>query len=214
MFKINYRIVESYKQLKALDARAYDNEWANIEGLIELQFGESSIGYMYDGEITTEMYDAGCFQDELLVSWFKNLLDTVVALQQSDYVTLCEIECPQIIEFSKQGEQLIVREVKTKYDMNKNIISIGTPTISLGKLKCIVELKSGKKIEEEIKLSETSFKKVSILQSEFEKEVLTKSIQFVDEIAIQYPWLIQSRTFTGLNEQIENVRLLIKHLLS
>ena len=66
MFKLNYRIVESYECLSEMDAATYDREWGNIEGLIELRFGESSIGHMYDGEITPEMYEAGCFQGE----WF------------------------------------------------------------------------------------------------------------------------------------------------
>lgn len=45
---------------------------ANIEGLIVLQFEEDSIGYMYYDEIIPEMYETGCFQDELLVLWFEN----------------------------------------------------------------------------------------------------------------------------------------------
>ena len=82
MFKLNYRIVESYERLKEMDASSYDREWGNIEGLIELQFEEDSMGYIYDGEITPEMYEAGCFQDELLVSWFAKSLDTVISLHQ------------------------------------------------------------------------------------------------------------------------------------
>lgn len=80
MFKLNYRIVERYERLKEMDASSYDREWGNIEGLIELQFEEDSMGYIYDGEITSQMYEAGCFQDELLVSWFVKLLDTAISL--------------------------------------------------------------------------------------------------------------------------------------
>ena len=110
VFKINYRIVESYERLKEMDASSYDREWANIEGLIELQFEEDSMGYIYDGEITPEMYEAGCFQDELLVSWFAKLLDTAISLHQSDYVILHGFECPKFIEFFKHGDQLIIKE--------------------------------------------------------------------------------------------------------
>lgn len=213
MFKINYRIVESYDRLREMDTTTYDKEWGNIEGLIKLQFGESSIGYMYQDEITPEMYEAGCFQDELLVSWFANLLDTVVALHQSDYVTLSEIECPNVIEFCKKGNQLRVRELREVFKENKelsDIVSKGSPIISLEKLKYTIQLKSGKHIEEEVKLRATDFKEVIILQSEYEQEVLVKAVQFVDEIASQFPWLIPSKTFVRLNEQIENVRLLVK----
>lgn len=212
MFKLNYRIVESYERLREMDAATYDREWGNIEGLIELRFGESSVGYMYDGEITPEMYEVGCFQDELLVSWFRNLLDTVVALRESDYVTLCEIECPKIIEFCKHGEMLSVRECSEVFDQDQGSVDMelmGRPFLLKEEHKYIVQLRSGKHIEMKVKLSETDFKKVSILHREFEQEVLVKAIQFVDEVVSQYPWLMPSRTFTTLNERIENVRLLI-----
>lgn len=87
-----------------MDASSYDREWGNIEGLSELQFEEDSIGYIYDGGITSQMYEVGCFQDKLLVSWYVKLLDTAISLHQSDYVVLYEFECPKFIEFFKHED--------------------------------------------------------------------------------------------------------------
>lgn len=213
MFIINYRIVESYKRLKEMDAATYDREWANIEGLIELQFEEDSIGYMYYDEITTEMYEAGCFQDELLVSWFNNLLDTVVALQKLDYVILYEMESPKFIEIYKSGEQLLFKENIEELKKCKTIDDmplIDRLIISFKTFKNTGHFRFAKCNKEELVATMKGFKETTILQSEFEQEVLAKSIQFVDEIANQYPWLMPSRTFIALKERIENVRVLIR----
>ncbi|ADZ84724.1 hypothetical protein [Cellulosilyticum lentocellum] len=121
MFQINYRIVENEDELKKMTKEAYDEEWGNIEGLLELCFYESSYGYMYDGEISPEMLAVGCFQDELLVSWFHNLLDAVVALREVEHITVCEMECPKMLEFQKRDEFLEVREIDEMDDKKSKV---------------------------------------------------------------------------------------------
>lgn len=213
MFKINYRIVESYDRLREMTAETYDRQWGNIEGLIELQFEGDSMGYIFNGEITSEMYKAGCFQDELLVSWFVKLLDTVISLHQSDYVALHGFECPKFIEFFKQGDQLLVHENVEEMKKCKTIDDmplIDKLIFSFKKFKDTGKFKLVKSNKEEIAEIMKAFQDTTILQSEFEQEVVRKAQQFVEEVASQYPWLMPSRTFTSLKDKIENVRILIK----
>lgn len=142
MFQVNYRIVENADELRNMTKEAYDEEWGNIEGLLELCFNKSSYGYMYEGEISPEMLAVGCFQNELLVSWFHNLLDAVVALREADYITVCEMECPKMLEFQKRDGFFEVRELEEIYNkkskvrffekfkvqfMGKPIVQIGIP---------------------------------------------------------------------------------------
>lgn len=136
-----------------------------------------------------------------------------MALHQSDYVILNEIECPKFIEIYKQGEQLLfkenIEELK-KYKTIDDMTLIDRLIFSFKRFKATGRFKLAKCNKEELAAAMQEFKETTILQSEFEQEVVEKAQQFVDEIASQYPWLMPSRTFTAFNEQIENARLLIK----
>lgn len=219
MFQINYRIVENEDELKKMTKEAYDEEWGNIEGLLELCFNESSSGYMYDGEISPEMLAAGCFGDELLVSWFHNLLDAVIVLREADYITVRQIECLRMFEFQKRDEFLEVRELEEIYDkkpkarfykkskvqfMGRTIVQIGTPRRS-------VQLKSGEAFTKEIEFCETDFVKTTTLHHEFEREVIKKAQQFVADVEEEFPHLVMSRTLIRLRESIHKAEQCIKH---
>lgn len=219
MFQINYRIVEKVDELKKKTKEAYDEEWGNIEGLLELCFNESSCGYMYDDEITTEMLAVGCFQDELLVSWFHNLLDAVIALREANHITVCEMECPKMLEFQKKNEFLEVREINEIYNkrsqvrfykkskvqfMGRSIVKVDIP-------RFLGQLKSGEDFTKEIEICETDFMKTTILHHEFEGEVIKKARQFVEDIEKQFPHLLMSKTLIKLREHIDKAERYIKH---
>lgn len=64
MFEIKYRIVEDIEELLLMTPEIFDKEFNDLEGLIELNFNGSKIGYIFEGEISEEMLKVGCFQDE------------------------------------------------------------------------------------------------------------------------------------------------------
>lgn len=210
MFQINYRIVEKVDKLKKMTKETYDEEWGNIEGLLELCFNESSYGYMYDGEISPEMLEVGCFQDELLVSWFHNLLDAVVALHEADHITVCEMECPKMLEFQKRDEFLEVREINEIYNKKSQVRFykkfkvqfMGRPIVQVGIPRFLGQLKSGEDFTKEIEVCETDFMKTTILHREFEGEVVKKAQQFVTDVEEQFPHLVMSKTLIRLRESI------------
>lgn len=218
MFKINYRIVENVDELNKMTKEAYDEEWGNIEGLLELCFNESSYGYMYDGEISPEMLAVGCFQDELLVSWFHNLLEAVVALREVEHITACEMECPKMLEFQKRDEFLEVREIdemddkksKVRFYKKFKVQSMGRPIVQRGIPRRLVELKSEEAFTKEIEVCETDFIKTTILHHEFEQEVIKKAQQFIADVEEQFPHLVMSRTLIRLKESIDKTEQCIK----
>lgn len=219
MFQINYRIVENEDELKKMTKEAYDEEWGNIEGLLEIRFNESSSGYMYDGEISPKMLAVGCFQDELLVSWFHHLLEAVVALREGEHITVCEMECPKMLEFQKRDEILEVREIEEMDDKKSKVHfykkfkvqSMGRPIVQRGIPRRLVELKSGEAFTKEIEVCETDFIKTTILHHEFEQEVIKKAQQFVADVEEKFPHLVMSRTLIRLRESIHKAEQCIKH---
>lgn len=219
MFQINYRIVENEDELKKMTKEAYDDEWGNIEGLLELCFNESSSGYMYDGEISPEMLAAGCFGDELLVSWFHNLLDAVIALREADYITVCQIECLRMLEFKKRDEFLEVQEIeeiynkksKTRFYKKSKVQFMGRPIVQIGTPRRLGQLKSGEAFTQEIEFCETDFVKTTIVHHEFEQEVIKKAQQFVADVEEKFPHLVMSRTLIRLRESIHKAEQCIEH---
>lgn len=68
MFELSYRIVEDFEHLLNMSCDEFDKEIRDFEGLIELNFNGNKIGYMFNGEITKDMIEVGCFQDEWIHS--------------------------------------------------------------------------------------------------------------------------------------------------
>jgi len=64
LFEIKYRIVEDIEELLLMTPEIFDKEFNDFEGQIELNYNGNKIGYVFEGEISEEMFNVGCFQDE------------------------------------------------------------------------------------------------------------------------------------------------------
>lgn len=209
MFEICYRIVEDFNILLDSSKEEFDEDIRDFEGLIELNFNGKKIGYMYEGEITDEMITVGCFQDEWMILWFSNLLETVEYLRRSDYLILSEIESPHWIEFFKQGDRLVVKELKEIQTFPVGFESSCKPHISTEQLYEIITLESGKTYKRKVEFERCDFDITNILYSQFETEILRKSIQFANEIIYLFPNLKSSTIINDFQMYIKKVEQLI-----
>ncbi|WP_421617418.1 hypothetical protein ACAF76_003395 [Brevibacillus sp. TJ4] len=77
MFAINFKAYDNFDQLKQISAQEFDQDYRDIEGIIEIDFDGHKYGYFYED----------CpFGEERLVRWFKDLLTIVIYVNESDYV--------------------------------------------------------------------------------------------------------------------------------
>ena len=108
MFEIKYRLVLDMNEINSMSLEEFDKEYDDLEGIIELNFNGSKIGETFEGEITEEMYEVGCFQDEWVTLWFRNLIKAAKLLVSNNYVMFSEIEAPVWIELTKSNNLIKV----------------------------------------------------------------------------------------------------------
>ncbi len=193
MFELKYRIVDDIKKLSLITPEVFDKDFGNFEGQIELNFNGNKIGYVYEGEISEEMFKVGCFQNEWVLSWLTNLLQAVKLLRENNYLILAEIECPNFIEFTKSNDSIKVQEYRLLPLNISNFQSAGVPAMSVLPLSQEIVLKTGEKYSQDAQLKPTSFVESFISYMEFEQEVKKKCILFLSEIKKRLPNLINSR---------------------
>jgi hypothetical protein len=103
MFTVKFKAVDSFDELKQLSAQEFDDNYRDIEGIIELSFNGHTYGYFFED----------CpFGEERLVRWFKDLLTIVLKTQESNYVAYKIPEHPSIwLEFIVKEDELLVSVV-------------------------------------------------------------------------------------------------------
>jgi hypothetical protein len=104
LFKINFKAVDDFNELKLISPDKFDSDYRDIEGIIELDFCGNKYGYYFDD----------CpFGEERLLWWFKDLLTLVIKIENSDYVAYHIPETLNFwIEFISEGDTLIVSLVE------------------------------------------------------------------------------------------------------
>jgi len=208
MFELRYRIVEDLQRLLNISCYEFDKEVSDFEGLIELDFNGNKIGYMFDGEITKEMLEVGCFQWDWIFLWFEKLLEVVEKLQTNDYLILSEIECSAWIKFTKLNDCLKVRELKELIKDTPNFKSSHKPLISTSHLTETVELKTGETFIRYVEFDETDFEETIIKQDEFESEILGKAKYLIKEVENLFPNLSNSKVLIDFKNLLSNIEQL------
>lgn len=206
MFEINYRIVvEDTKELLSITSEIFDKDFEEFEGLIELNFDGSKIGYIFEGEISEDMLKVGCFQDEWLLSWFTRLIKSAKLLQKNDYLILSEIECDDWIEFTKIDNIIRVKELRKIPSNISNYKIKGTPIMSVSPLVEEIVLNTGERYSKEVEFKPTKFADSFITCLEFEQEVKRKSKMLLNEIRETFPNLINSKAIKEFEEILNSI---------
>lgn len=205
MFEIKYRIVVDVKELLLLKPEMFDIDFNDFEGLIELNFNGNKIGYIFEEEISEEMFKAGCFQDEWLLLWFTNLLKAVKLLRENNYLILSEIECPNWIEFTRISDNIKVKEYRKIPHTIKNFKSSHSPTMAVSPLTEIIWLNNGETYSKGVEMETTDFVESCISYAEFEKEIKRKSKTLLIEIGRTFPNLIKSKSVKDFEEIIYDI---------
>ena len=159
MFEIKYRLVLDMNEINSMSLEEFDKEYNDLEGIIELNFNGSKIGETFEGEITEEMYEAGCFQGEWVTFWFTNLIKVVNLLVNNNYVIFSEIEAPLWIELTKSNNLIKVRELREVYhkiEGMEDIDCVSGPLMDTKPIKEEVVFKSGEIIFRDVKMEETT----------------------------------------------------------
>ncbi len=112
MFEIKYRIVENVETLLNITPEIFDKDFRDFAGQIELNFDGNKIGYVYEEEISEEMFKVGCFQDQWLLWWFTDLIKAVKLLRLNNYLAFSVPECPNWIKFIKSDNCIRVQELR------------------------------------------------------------------------------------------------------
>ena len=209
MFEIKYRLVLDMNEINSMSLEEFDKEYNDLEGIIELNFNGSKIGISYEGEITEEMYEAGCFQGEWVTLWFGNLIEVAKLLINNNYVMFSEVEAPVWIELVKSNDLIKVRELREVYhkiEGMEDIDCVSGPLMDTKPIKEEVVFKSGEIIFRDVKMEETSFKENFITITEFQQEVKNKSKMLLNEIKEKFPDKIKSKLVKGLEESVNSIK--------
>lgn len=118
MFKINCRIVNSYKEIESIDSELFNKEYNHIEGFFEICFGNHREGcYYHDNPI-----QEGEEGDELLDWWLNLLVDVAEYLPKTNYVAFNEPETTvKWIEFKLIGDNVIINTAIDSKEMNSRM---------------------------------------------------------------------------------------------
>lgn len=121
MFKINFRIVDNFEELKIIKPALFDNEGRFITGFFELCFGEQKEGCYYHENPLREGETGG----EILDLWLNYLLDVVNCLSTiKRYAAFCEPETVnRWLEFKRIDEKVIINVAINNKRDNKRFIS-------------------------------------------------------------------------------------------
>lgn len=105
MFKIKFRIVDDFHELKNMTIKDFNNTWKHISGFFCIFMGEQQIGSFYHENALEEDEVGG----ELLDYWVNKLLDVVIMLNnQYSYIAFKEIETTQRwLEFRRTDKNRI-----------------------------------------------------------------------------------------------------------
>lgn len=209
MFEIKYRLVLDMNEINSMSLEEFDKEYDDLEGIIELNFNGSKIGETFEGEITEEMYEAGCFQEEWVTLWFRNPIKAAKLLVSNNYVMFSEIEAPVWIELTKSNNLIKVRELREVYhkiEGMEDIDCVSGPLMDTKPIKEEIALKSGEIFFRDVKMEETSFKENFITATEFQQEIKNKSNMLLTEIKEMFPDKIKSKLIKTLEESINSIK--------
>lgn len=119
MFKINFRIVDDFQELKNIKKKEFDFQDRHIYGFFQVCFGKHIEGSYYHENMLSE-YEVG---DELIDNWLSNLLDTLIYLKiKSEYIAFSQIETiNKWLEFKKIDENIVIN---IGIDFNNKITSL------------------------------------------------------------------------------------------
>lgn len=183
MFKINFRIVDDFKELKDMDISLFDSEWQHITGFFQICFGDQKEGgYFHENALGNDEIGG-----ELLDYWFACLLDTVSDLESiTDYVAFKEIETiNRWLEFRRVSDEVIIN------------IAIDT-----GKCSQLLLVENNEKF---IYVEPRDFK---ISFGELKNQIVETAQKFLDELRNLNPKLSNTKMALEVFEKIDQAKKL------
>jgi len=105
LFKINYRITDSFEEIRSLSSEDF-----HIEGFFEMVFNKNRYGN-YHNKILKD----GEQGLESITSWLERLLRACFILLSSDYLLISDVESYNIwVEFRKKGDLIFASVIEAE----------------------------------------------------------------------------------------------------
>ena len=102
LFKIKTRIGCSIEELKTITVSAFNEEWGDVEGFVEVTIGEATIGYYHEGPLDLNL--PGC---EWITLWLSLFLECAYMITKTNYVAFSKPEFGSWLEFVLQDNIVI-----------------------------------------------------------------------------------------------------------
>jgi hypothetical protein len=177
MFKIKYRIVDDFEQLKSING-SQGKEALIIEGFFMLCFDEETEGYFHDNQL-----QEGEEGFESLITWFELLAGTAEALKGNNYVLLSIVESYNAwLEFKAEGDSLKVRKVLCNQKEGSALRMIPLENFEI----------------------QNSYK-VRLSKLEFFTEIKEATRSFINNLNEINPLIVQRSEIQDLEKRIENL---------
>lgn len=178
MFKINFRIVDDFEELRYMEPKFFDNEWHHITGLFQICFGDQKEGSYYHENVLGDEETGS----ELLDYWFECLLNVVSLLDtKTNYVAFKEIETTKKwLEFSRINDEVIINTAIDVAENNNQILL----TEKYNHFSYIEPLN------------------FTITMSELKQQIVNATINFLDEIQKLNSKLVNTQMVLELFEKI------------
>ena len=118
MFKIKFRIVDDIELLSSMSTKIFDDEYDQILGFFQINFGSHQEGSYYHENQLMEGEEGG----ELLDYWFDKILQVIISLDsEADYVAFKELETVnRWIDFTKKGDNVFINVAVDDTCQNNN----------------------------------------------------------------------------------------------
>ncbi|WP_278626829.1 hypothetical protein [Thomasclavelia cocleata] len=186
MFKLKYRIFEEKSDMQGNDLDLLE-EQSSIYGFISLKFNEEEIGYIIEEDEAPSPEDINCemyLYHDNLTWWFETLLEVLNLLERNMYVRFQVLEsADRWVSFEKNGSNLIVIFFNY-FDLGGNIVSLDKIT-------------SNSKIDECIEIIDFN---------NFQKELITSTYKFIQEVADINQKLLNTNRFHNLCQKLMNFK--------
>lgn len=179
MFKIKYRIVDDFEELKMITGNEFDQERDQITGYFQWHFGTYQEGYYCENSL-----EEGEVGDELLEYWFESFLKVVILLKTGfDHVAFHEIEfADRWLAFEKTGDKVTINIVEDqKHESKSQLVTEHRYFVLLEALNDIVLFK------------------------DFENEVFDNAKKFIDEVALLNLELKKTDMYSRIKTKIERI---------